>query len=126
GGLACLGRGIAKGVVLACSVLPFHAIRIFSPMRCGGDGGAIKTGRPGSNKPASILVMLGLDRLLAPRLPHTMTSKTRPLLPTNGSPSGAASNQPNERAPSLLALATPFPVMNFSNTPRASFAISAS
>jgi hypothetical protein len=54
-------------VVLACSVLPFHAIRIFSPMRYGGDGGAIKTGRPDSNKPASIVVMLGLDRLLALR-----------------------------------------------------------
>jgi hypothetical protein len=44
-----------------------HAIRIFSPMRYGGDGGAIKTGRPDSNKPASIVVMLGLDRLLALR-----------------------------------------------------------
>ena len=54
-------------VVLACSVLPFHAIRIFSPMRCGRVGGAIKTGRPDSNKPASIVVMLGLDRLLALR-----------------------------------------------------------
>jgi hypothetical protein len=36
-------------------------------MRYGGDGGAIKTGRPDSNKPASIVVMLGLDRLLALR-----------------------------------------------------------
>src|SRR5262249_61447152 len=105
GGLACLGRGIAKGVVLACSVLPFHAIRIFSPMRCGGDGGANKTGRPDSNKTASNVVILGLDRLLAPGLPNTMTSKTRPQLPTNGAPSRAASHPPNEKTRSPLTLA---------------------
>jgi hypothetical protein len=29
---------------------------MFSPMRCGGDGGAITMGRPASNKPASIVV----------------------------------------------------------------------
>jgi len=76
--LARLSSGIANAVVRACSVLPFHAIRMVSPMRCGGDGGAISTGRPDSNRPASIVVRLGLDHRLLPGRPNTMRSNTRP------------------------------------------------
>jgi len=49
-------------------------------MRYGGDGGAIKTGRPDSNKPASIVVMLGLDRLLALRRIRAIVQGIRPFI----------------------------------------------
>jgi hypothetical protein len=51
--LARLRMGTAKAVARACSVLQFHAIKTFVSI-CGcGDGGAIKIGRPLSNKAAS-------------------------------------------------------------------------
>ena len=48
-------------------------------------GGAIKTGRPLSNKPASSVVIRGPFGS-RPGLPNTITSKTRPWLPTKRSP----------------------------------------
>jgi hypothetical protein len=44
-------------MVRACSVLQFHATKALVPICCGGDGGAIKTGRPLSNKAASSVPM---------------------------------------------------------------------
>src|SRR5207248_10959994 len=91
--LARLRIGIAKAVARVCSVLEFHAIKTLTPISGGGEGGAIKTGRPLSNNPASSVVIRGPFGS-RPGLPNTMTSNTRPWLPTKWSPSGAFSNQP--------------------------------
>src|SRR5262249_23584878 len=84
-------------VARACSVLQFHAINTFVPISGRGIGGAIKTGRPLSNKPASSVLIRGPFGS-RPGLPKTIASKTRPWLPTKRSPSGALSNQPLDSA----------------------------
>ena len=108
--------GSAKAVVRACSVLQFHAIKTFVPIWGCGDGGAINTGRPLSNKPASSVVIRGPPGS-RPGLPKTITSKTRPWLPTKWSPSGALSNQPLERA-FASPLRTPCVCIKFSKRAR--------
>ncbi len=52
-----------------------------------------------------------------------MTSNTRPWLPTNWSPSGAFSNQPQNTAPLVSALGTLLLCMKASNSAFASVAI---
>src|SRR5579871_2730935 len=90
---ALRSNGIANAVVRACSVLQFHAIRTLAPISCGGVCAAIRIGRPLSNRPDSIALSCKPIELASDRL-MTMTSNTRPRLPTKSSPSGASSNQP--------------------------------
>jgi hypothetical protein len=53
-----------------------------------------------------------------PGLPKTITSKTRPWLPTKRSPPGALSNQPLDKAFALSPRGTPCSCMKFSKRPR--------
>src|SRR5262249_24354013 len=73
---------MAKAMLRACSVLQFHASKTLVP-NCGrGDGGATKTGRPLSNKPASS-VPIREPFGVCPGLPKTITSKAGHGCPQN-------------------------------------------
>jgi hypothetical protein len=92
---------MAKAVARAVSVLPFQAIMTRRPMLAGAMGGAMRIGRPLSNRAASSVAMLGACRS-RPGRPSTTASKTRPWLPTKVSPGGASAVQ-RQPGPRLAA-----------------------
>src|SRR5262249_16861856 len=91
---------MARAVARACSVLQFHATSTCVAICRGGEAVDSSIGRPLSNRPDSMALLCRTVELPSDLL-ITITSQTRPYLPTKLSPAGASSNHPNDSDPAL-------------------------